>query len=131
MMPGPPPVDEAAAASGDLNRPFGEQVGEAARVFVVTGHVDGGEGALEIFFLLGCGELFAIFFRRGQILLSGVAALEAGGAEEYDRVLDLFAAEAGERFLIFGEDAENASVGAAEERFVLVSERGGFEFIGH
>jgi hypothetical protein len=37
----------------------------------------------------------------------------------------LLAAEAGERFLIFGENAENASVGAVEERFVFVGERGG------
>ncbi len=34
--------DEAAATGGNLDGPLGEKVGQAACVFVVTGHVDGG-----------------------------------------------------------------------------------------
>jgi uncharacterized membrane protein YgcG len=38
-------------------------------------------------------------------------SLKAGRAEEDDGVLNLLAAKARQRFLIFGENAENASVG--------------------
>ncbi len=124
--------DEAAAAGGNLDGPLGEQVGQAAGVFVVTGHVDGGEGALEVLFLLGGGRFRLAFFSTAvKVLLGGGGSLEAGGAEKDDRVLDLLAAEAGERFLILGQDAEDASVGTAEKRFVLVSQRRGVELVGH
>jgi hypothetical protein len=45
--------------------------------------------------------------------------------------LNLFAAKTSERFLILGEDAEDASIGTAEKRFVLVSQRRGVELVGH
>src|SRR5271169_1467983 len=35
--------DKTTTAGGNLNGPFGEKVSQAARVFVVTGHVDSGE----------------------------------------------------------------------------------------
>ncbi len=123
--------DEAAAASGNLDGPLGKQVGEAAGIFVVTGHVDGGKGALQILFMLRGWSFGVVFFGGGQILLGCVASLKAGGAEKDDRILDLFAAKAGERLLIFGQDAENASVGTVEERFVLVGQRRGVELIDH
>jgi len=37
--------DKAVALGRDLGGPFGQQVGEAARVFIVASHVDGGFGA--------------------------------------------------------------------------------------
>ena len=57
----------------------------------------------------------------------GLLTLKAGRAEEDDGVLNLFAAETGQGFLIFGQDAEDAAIGAVEERFVLVGDRRGFE----
>ncbi len=65
------------------------------------------------------------------MLFGGVAALEARGAEKDHGVLDLLAAKAGERFLIFGEDTQNAAIGAVDEGLILVGQRGGFEFIDH
>jgi hypothetical protein len=43
----------------------------------------------------------------------------------------LLAAEPSQRFLIFGEDAENASVGTVDEGFVFVSKRCGVESVDH
>jgi len=63
-------------------------------------------------------------------LFGGVAPWKAR-SEEDDGILDLLAAKAGERFLIFREDAQNASIGAVDELWVLVGQRGGFEFIDH
>ena len=123
--------DETVPAGGDLDGPFGEQVSEAARVLVVAGHVDGGAGALEAAFDFLSGDFCFVFFDSGEIVLSGIAPLKARGAEEDDCVLNLFAAKTGERFLIFGEDAEDAAVGAAEKGFVLVGQRCGFELIDH
>jgi len=123
--------DETAAAGGNLNGPFGEQKSEAARVLVVAGHVDGGAGALQIIFVLSRGKFGFVFFRGGQILFCGVASLKAGGAEKDDGILDLLAAKARERFLVFREDTEYAAVGAVEERFVLVGQMSGFELINH
>src|SRR5580658_1417284 len=120
--------DEAAAAGGNLNGPLSEKVGEAARVLIVTGHIDGGDGSLEIGFMLGGGR-FRGFFNCRQVLACGSGSLETGRAEEDDSVLNLFAAKTSERFLILGEDAENAPVGTAEKRFVLVSERRGVELV--
>jgi hypothetical protein len=123
--------DEAAAAGGNLNGPFCKKKSEAARVLVVTSHVDGCEGLLQVLFLLRGGSFGVVLFHGGQVLPGGGSSLEAGRAEEYDGVLDLLAAKAGERLLILGEDAENASVWTAEEWFVLVGQRRGIEFIGH
>ena len=62
----------------------------------------------------------------------GIAvSLEAGGAEEDHGVLNLFAAEARQRFLIFGQDAQNAAVGAVEERWVLVGYWRRFQVVSH
>ena len=68
----------------------------------------------------------AVRFLRGVL-----ASLKAGGAEEDDGVLDLFAAEAGQGFLVLSENAEDAAVGAVQEGFVLVGDRGGFELVSH
>src|SRR5580704_1670139 len=123
--------DEAAAAGGNLNGPLGEQVGQVAGVFIVAGHVDGGAGALQIALQLRGGRFRNVFFHDGEILPGGIGSLEAGRAEKDDRVLDLLAAKARQGFLIFGQDAENASVGTVEERFVPVGKRSGVELIDH
>ena len=107
-----------------------KKVGQAARVLVVTGHIDGGDGSLEIGFMLGGGR-FRGFLDCGQVLAGGSGSLETGRAEKDDRVLNLLAAKTGKRFLIFGKDAEDASVGTAQKRFVLVSQRCGVELVGH
>ena len=44
-------------------------------------------------------------------LAGNVEGTKAGGAEEDDGVLDALAAEAGERLLVLGHDAEDAAVG--------------------
>ena len=79
------------------------------------------------------GEIFRgfVLLCRGQVFLGGIVSLEACRAEEDDGVLDLFAAEAGERFLIFGEHAKNAAVGAVEEMFVLIGDGSGFQVFSH
>ena len=86
---------------------------------------------LRLFLMLVSRNFAVVLFYSGEIVFGGIAPLKARGAEEDDRVLNLFAAKTGERFLIFGEDAKNAAVGAAEERFVLIGQRSGFEFIDH
>src|ERR1700691_5394780 len=93
--------DEAAAASGNLNGPLGEQEGEAAGVFVVAGHLNGGKGALKFLLLVGGRGFGVSFFGEAQVFAGGVGALEAGGAEKNDGVLNLLAAKACEGFLIF------------------------------
>jgi len=111
---------ETAAAGGDLNGPFGEHVGEAARVFVVAGHVDGGAGALQIRFLVSGGDfLRRSFLMAVRFFLAASPSLEARGSRKKTTVSwILLAAKAGERFLIFREDAQNASIGAVDELWV-------------
>jgi hypothetical protein len=108
MMPGPPPG-----------------------VFVVACHIDGGQGAFQILFEAFGGRGGVILPEIGESLTGVLLALKAGGAEEDDGVLNLLAAEARQRFLIFRQDTKDAAVGAAEERFVLVGDRRGFEMISH
>src|SRR5450631_1319404 len=118
--------DEAAAAGGDLNGPRGQHVREAARVLVVAGHIDGGLGRLQICFQLSGRRGCTVLFERGEGFGSVLVSLKAGRTEKDDGVLNLLAAEARQGLLIFGEDAEDAPVGAAEERFVLVGYGRGF-----
>src|SRR5215813_4825732 len=65
---------------------------------------------------------FKVGKRLGGVFLS----LKAGRAEEHDRVLDLLTAEAGQRFLVFRQNAQDAAIGAAQKRFILVSDWCGF-----
>src|SRR5579862_1481454 len=92
--------DEAVAACRNPGRPFRQHMRQLARVFVVACHVDAGLSALEILLKLRrrCG--LAILFDRGHALGRRLASLEAGGSEEYDGVLNLLAAEAGQWLLI-------------------------------
>ncbi len=126
-MPGPPP-DEAQALGGDLGGPFGQQAGQTARVLVVAGHVNSGLGALHILGLLCRGD-GAAAADAGQQVRGVVGALDAGGSEENDRVLDLLPAKTRERLDVLGEQAQNSAVRAAEEWFVLVSEGSRLEFL--
>src|ERR1700674_872091 len=91
---------EAAAAGGDLNRPFGAQKSQAASVLVVASHVDGGAGAFQAVFMLKGGNLCVVLFPCGQIVPGSVATLKAGRAEEDHCVLNLLAAKSRERCLI-------------------------------
>ena len=122
---------KTSAARGNLNGPLGQKECQTARVFVVTGHIDGSKGLLQVLFLLWGGRFRVVFFRCRQILPCGGASLKAGRAEEDDRVLDLLAAKTRQRFLVLRQNAQNASVGTAEEGFVLVGQGRGLKFIGH
>src|SRR5580692_7880137 len=122
---------EAVAASGNGDRPLRQHVRQFARVFVIASHVHAGVGTLELFVKFSVGLARLVLLDVGQRLRSGLASLEAGRTEKYDRVLDLFAAKASERFLIFGKHTENAAVGTVEERFVLVGNRRGFQIVVH
>src|SRR5579862_5265151 len=104
---------------------------QAARVLIITSHVDGGAGALQAAFVFRGRDFFFVFFDNGEMAFGGVPSLKARGAEEDDRILNLFAAKTGERFLIFGEDAKDAAVGTTEEGFILIGQRCGFELIDH
>ena len=77
---------------------------------------------LQVFFELlgGCASVFCLSVAR--FFAACFASVETRGAEEDDRVLNLFAAEARQRFLIFRQDSKDASVGAVEERFVLIGD---------
>lgn len=122
--------NEAVPAGGNLDGPLGQHVGELARVFVVAGHVNAGLGALQIAFALrgGCS---LVLLEVGKAFRRISVPLKARRAEKDNGVLDLLAAKAGERFLIFGEHAENAAIGAVEEGFVLVGYGRGFEMVSH
>jgi hypothetical protein len=52
-----------------------------------------------------------------------VEGVEPRRTEEDDRVLDAFAAEAGLRLVVLGNNAQYAAVGRVEELGVLVRER--------
>ena len=77
------------------------------------------------------GEVGCFSLDRSKVCVGDLASLKPGGAEENDGVLDLFAAEAGQRLLVFRQHAQNAAVGAVEERFVLIGDRRGFEMVSH
>ena len=104
---------------------------EAACVFVIARHVDAGLGEFQILFELH-GWRGRVILLDGREGLAGIlVSLKAGGAEEDDGVLYLLAAEARQGFLIFGHDAEDASIRAVEERWIFVRHWRGFEVISH
>ena len=115
---------ETVSAGGNLNGPFGQHVSQAARVFVVTGHVDAGVGALEILFQLSGGACGMILSIAASVLAGLLMTLKAGGTEEDDGVLNLLAAKPRQGFLVFGHDAEDAPVRAVEERMDFRYARG-------
>src|SRR5258708_35998000 len=108
--------DEAVALGGDLGGPFGQQEGQPARVLVVASHINGSLGALHILGLQRGGCLCAVVAEFSQTVPRIVAAVDAGGAEENDRVLDLFAAEARERLAVFRQQAQNPAASAVGRR---------------
>ena len=61
----------------------------------------------------------------------GALSFEARRAEKDYRVLNLLAAKARQRFLILGQDSQDASIGTVEEGFVLIRQRRGLERVGH
>ena len=119
------------AASGNLRRPLGQHVGELPGVLVVARHVDSGLGALHILLKFLSRGRRVIFLKSGQRLRGSFAALKPRGAEEHDGVLDLLAAEAGQRLLVFGQHAQDASVRAVEKRLVLIGNGSGLQVICH
>ena len=130
-MPGPPPVvtTKRWRLAGIWRGPFGQQEGQPARVFVVAGHVDRGLGALHVLGLLRGGNVSAVAADFGQAVRGVVAAVDAGRAEEDDRVLDLLAAEARERLAVLGQQAQDSAVGTVEKWFVLIREGSGLVFL--
>ena len=121
--------NEAVTLGGDLEGPFGEHVGEAARILIVASHVDGGLGAFDFRGALGGGSGVVVRLKAGQKIRGILATLDAGGTEEDDRVLNLLAAEAREGLAVFGEQAQNSAIRAVEKRFVLIGERRGFQYL--
>src|SRR5579871_2769361 len=125
MMPGPPPVvtTKRRRRAGIWTDHWVSK--EASlRASSLARHLEGGLGTGE-FGGVGAGG-HAEF---GETGLGVFAAEEAGRAEKDDGVLDLLAAEASQGLAVFGEDAQDATVGAIEKGFVLVGEGSGFEAI--
>src|SRR5256885_6306267 len=101
-------------------------MGKLASIFVIARHIDNGLGALEILLQFGCGQGGVLLLDGGEILRGVLASLKTRRAEKNDRVLDLFTAEPGQWLLILREHAQDASIGAVEEWFVLIRNRSGF-----
>src|SRR5437660_9739365 len=117
---------EAAAAGGNFYGPLRQHESELAGVLVVAGHFHRGLGTLEV----GGGVALAPGRTEFSELGAGIlVGMKTRRAEEDHRVLNLLATETGEGFAVFRQDSENAAVGAAEERLILVGERSGFEAI--
>ena len=85
--------------------------------------------------MLRCPLDGAGIFEQLELVTGFIEGVKASGAEEDDGVADALAAESGERLRIFGQDANDASVGAVEEGRIFVGERGTVEsircFAGH
>ena len=121
--------DEAVALGRNLGGPFGQQEGQPARVLVVASHVNGGFGALHILALLCGRDISAVAADFRQTVAGVVAAVDAGRAEEDDRVLDLLAAKARKRLAVLGQQPQNSPVRTVEKWFVLVREGSGLVFL--
>ncbi len=113
------------ATAGEGLGPGSDHAGELAGVLVVGGHVDGGLGATVLklggfaavdggragwLFGVGRGLDGAGIVEEFEFGTGDVEGAEASGAEEDDGVLDALAAEAGHRFLVLAENAEDATV---------------------
>ncbi|HEY8997674.1 MAG TPA: hypothetical protein VIM60_07230, partial [Edaphobacter sp.] len=86
----------------------------------------GGPSLLHLFErrgLLGGALLGAGIGQQLEVRGSNIESAETGGAEEDDRILDALAAEARERLLVLGHDAQNAGIGGVEEVRVLIRQR--------
>jgi hypothetical protein len=62
---------------------------------------------------------FSVFF------LGALWGVKAGIAKKHDRVLNLLAAEPGQRFHVLREHPDNAAVRAIEKWLILIGKRGG------
>ena len=69
--------DKAMPTGGNLDRPFGEQIGHASRIFVVASHVDASKCPLQVFLLLFRRSLGLIFFHIGQVRFGSMTVLKA------------------------------------------------------
>ena len=116
------------ARTGKRLGPGSEHIGENACVLVIGRHLDGSSGqpqassssapVLDLFQsgrLLCCGLLRTRVGQQLEVGRGNIEGAKARRAEEDDCVLDTFAAEAGERFLVLGHDAENAGIGRVEK----------------
>ena len=124
-MPGPPPVQmtKRCRALIDGLGPAGDEECQSAGVLVVTRHLDIGLGAPDAGLLLRWGQRGrARLLQQMQAFFRLRAAVEAGRTEEDDGVLNAFPPEARQRLLVFGQDAQDAAIGAVEEFLVLVGE---------
>ena len=126
------------ARAGQGFGPCGHHVGELSGVFVVGGHLDCSSGSEQLLPAdLGTFDLLdvdGLLFDRSRLLRAGVfqqlklracdvEGAEARRAEEDDSVLYALAAEARHRFLVLGDDAQQAAVSGVDEVGVLVGER--------
>ena len=119
--------DETAAPRGDVRRPLGQQMSQAARVLVIARHVNGRFGALHVARLLRCGHASAVVAHIVELIGGRITAGNARRAKKYHGVLNLLAAEARQRFDVFRQQAQDAAVGRGEKRFVVVRQRGGLQ----
>jgi hypothetical protein len=102
-----------------------------ARVFIVAGHIHAGLRALHVLLQLRGGSPGSVFFDGRQIRRCGFASVKARGAEEDDGVLNLLAAETGQRLLILRQDSQDAPVWAVEKAVILVGDRRGLKMVSH
>ena len=105
-------------------RPLGHQERQLARVFVVARHLDiGSRPADALLLFLGGRGRRARLVQQLQGFFRLRAAMKSRRAKEHDGVLDALAAKARQRLLIFGENAEDATVRPVEKFLVLVGQR--------
>ncbi len=127
---------EPMALRVQLHRPFRQQKCEPPCVFVVARHFHGCLGPLELqgalasmqrsversrLFVLRSGGCRAGFFQQMQVMLGRMQIRKAGGAEEYDRVLNALTAETGQRLRVLGQNAQRASLRTVQKCRIFIS----------
>ena len=111
-------------AGWDLNRPLGQQEGEAARIFVIACHVHRGQRHFSF-----VRELHSrTFLQFSEILVRVRVAAETGRTEKHHGILNLFSPETRERLHVFGEDAQDAPVRTVYKGFAFIRQRRRGEF---
>ena len=119
--------------------PPGKHLREPAGIFVVSGHSNSSHGALALeigglaggnvgyagwLFIARCGMERTRIVEEFEGVVGFFAPTKTCGAEEDYGVLDVLVADARKGLHVLGDDANQASVGSVEERWILVSERG-------
>ena len=102
-------------------RPFGQHARQHARLLVVPRPFDRAAAAREDLRHLTSRAHRVRLRQRVERLLGHLAAVNARGAEEDNRVLDVLDLEAAPRLEVFGEDADWPRVLALEEGVIEIS----------